>query len=294
VLGRLGRVDGQLQPCQRVPAVRARNSLRAGDELAAPLAQQHLLDRHERVAGHRAELGKNQPDPVAGSHGDNHDRDIGITLEELGVLAPPPGGAVGAAQDGSAGDAAPVQQFAGRLEGRNLVDTILATEVHGQPGRFARVLAQPDRVYLARQQPCPLGSDESGTRQRRHLVEHCLDTGPGVDRDRGRSLRTTQQNAGRHLLPTVQVYQGLAGRLAAHLLPFVEVAGQDDAVLVHALNSPPHQVWAEAIIRGCGGSGGCRLHVRASSDCHKITSVATRRTVPACADSSVLLAAGGR
>jgi hypothetical protein len=294
VLGRLGRVDGQLQPCQRVPAVRARNSLRAGDELAAPLAQQHLLDRHERVAGHRAELGKNQPDPVAGSHGDNHDRDIGITLEELGVLAPPPGGAVGAAQNGSAGNAAPVQQFAGRLEGRNLVDTILAAEVHGQLGRFARVLTQPDRVYLTRQQPCPLGSDESGTRQPRHLVEHCLDTGPGVDRNRGQSLRTTQQNAGRHLMPAVQVYKGLAERLAAHTLPFLEVAGQDDAVLVHALNSPPHQVRAEAIIRGRGGSGGCRLHVRASSDCHKITSVATRRTVPACADGSVLLAAGGR
>ncbi len=246
------------------------------------------------MAGHRAELGKNQPDLVAGPHGDDHDRDIGIMLEELGVLAPPPGRAADAAQDGSAGNAAPVQQFASRLEGRNLIDPILAAEVHGQPGRFAGALAQPDRVYLTRQQPCPLGSDESGTHQRRHLVEHCLDTGPGVDRDRGRSLRTTQQNAGRHLLTAVQVYQGLTRRLAAHLLPFVPVAGQDDAVLVHALSSPPHQVWAEAIIRGRGGSGDCRLHVRASSDYHKITSVAARRTVPTCAGGSGLLAAGGR
>jgi len=227
------------------------------------------------VAGHRAELGQDQPDPVAGSHRDDHDRDIGITVEELGVLAPPPGGAVGAAQDGSAGDAAPVQQFAGRLEGRNLVDTILAAEVHGQPGRLAGILAQPDRVYLTRQQPCPLGSDESGWRQRRHLAEHCLDTRPGVDRDRGRSLRTTQQNAGRHLLAAVQVDQGLARRLGAYLLSFVPVAGRDDAVLVHALSSPPHQVWAEAIIRGRGGSEGLRLRVRASSDCHQVTSVAT-------------------
>jgi hypothetical protein len=70
----------------------------------------------------------------------------------------------------------------------------------------------------------------------------------------------------RTVAPAVQVYKGFAEWLTTHPMPFVEVAGQDDAVLVHALSSPPHQVWAEAIIRGRGGSGAA-----ASASGHHLT-----------------------
>lgn len=316
MLGRLGGVDRQLQPRRHALARCPRIRPRPADELPVPLAQENFLDRHERMARHGPELGKSHSDPITGPDRDDRNRDIGNTAEELSMLTSPPRGAVDSGQDGRAGDVAPVQQFAGRLEGRDLVDTVLATEIQGQLGGFARVLAKPDRIYLAREKPCLPDCDESWAGQPRHLLEHCLDAGPGVDSDRGRgqrqvlcegyrvagtclllppgSLGAPQQDAGRHLLAAIKVHEGFAEWLTAHTMPFVEVAGQDDAVLVHALSSPPHQVWAEAIIRGRGGSGGCRLRVRASSDCHKITSAATRRTVPACGDRSVLLATGGR
>jgi hypothetical protein len=229
----LGGVDRQseLRRHARPDAGLAPGGLRSAHELPVPLAQPDLLDRHQRAAEHRAELGKQHRDPVPGTDRDHHEGNVGVAAEELAVLrAGVPGVvAVDAGQHGGAGDPPAVQQLAGRFEGRHLVGPIPLTAVHGQPGGIPGLLAEPDRLYLARQKACSLDRDQPRPGQPHRLVEHRLDVGAGIDRDRGqrrlRRLRERsanprlrppgpldagEQDAGRGPPPSVEANQSLA------------------------------------------------------------------------------------
>ena len=98
-----------------------------------------------------------------------------------------------------------------------------------------------------------LKGDEPRTGQLQHLTEHCFDVRACADCDRGQrqvlrqgqravgvllslkpeSLDAAQQDAGRDLLPAVQVDEGVAERPALGAVPLAEITGQPDAVLVH-------------------------------------------------------------
>ena len=204
----LGRVDGQFELRRHArPGVgRPRGGLGSADELPVPLAQPDLLDRHQRAAEQGAELGKQHRDPVSGTDGDHHKRNVGVAAEELGVLWPGVRGvgAVDAGQHGGAGDPPAVQQLAGRFEGRYLVGPIPLPAVHGQPGGVPGLLAKPDGLYLARQKACSLDGDQPRPGQPQRLVEHRLDVRAGTDRDRGqrRPRRLGERSADPRLLPS--------------------------------------------------------------------------------------------
>jgi hypothetical protein len=203
----LGGVDRQFKLGRhaRPGAGRARGGLGPADELPVPLAQPDLLDRHQRAAEQGAELGKQHRDPVSGADRDHHKRNVGVAAKELGVRWPgvPGVGAVDAGQHGGAGDPPAVQQLAGRFEGWYLVGPIPLPAVHGQPGGVPGLLAEPDRLYLARQQARSLDGDQPRPRQPQRLVEHRLDVGTGTDRDRGqrRPRRYRERSADARLLP---------------------------------------------------------------------------------------------
>ena len=68
--------------------------LRAVDELPVKLAYTDPLQGHKRAPQETAKFGKNQADPVPGSHGNHHHRDLGVAAEERGPLAPAVGSPV--------------------------------------------------------------------------------------------------------------------------------------------------------------------------------------------------------
>jgi hypothetical protein len=112
-------------------------------------------------------------------------------------------GAVDAGQHGRAGHPPAVEQLAGRFEGRHLVGAIPLPAVHGQPGGIPGLLAEPDRLDLARQKARSLDRDQPRPHQPQRLVQHRLDVGAGIDRDRGqRRLRRLRERSARpRLLP---------------------------------------------------------------------------------------------
>ena len=254
---RLRGVDHQLLP----PAV---SGGWQGQALAVPLADADALQGEQRAAQQRAELGQHPADLLARADRDDHHRDLGVPAEEGGPLAAAVRGAVHAEQRGGAVDAAPVQQVADRDEGGHPVDPLLAAQVDGQLGRFSAV-AGPTAVSASSR--APLQRDQPGAGQREDRAEHRLDPRAGVDRHRDQrqvlgqrqravgaqvvlepeALGAAEQDAGRDLVPPVQLEQGVRDERAAAALPLAEVAGQLQASVTGAVPSA-----AEPAERGRG------------------------------------------
>jgi len=94
-------------------------------------------------------------------------------------------GAVDAEQGGGTVDVAAMQQVADRDEGRHPAGAFLAAQVDGQLRRLIQVLGRPAGAGDVGQQPGSLQGNQPGAGELDGLGENGLDTGPGVDRDRG-------------------------------------------------------------------------------------------------------------
>jgi hypothetical protein len=210
--------------------------VRPGCKPAVPLADADPLDGEQRAAQQRAELGEDRAEPFPGADGDHHHRDLGVPAEERRPFPAPVRGPVDAEQRGRPGDAAPVEQVTDGHEGGHTVNALLAADVDRQLGLVARPVARRDRLDVrgadvVAQEPSPLQGDETGSGDLGGRLDQGLDPGLAVDRDRGQrqvigkgerhvsarvALRaepvcSAQQDAGRDLVPAVQVEKRVGG-----------------------------------------------------------------------------------
>jgi hypothetical protein len=226
---------------------------RVVDELPVALAYANPLQGEQRPPHQAAQLGEHRADPVAGVYRDDHHQDLGVAAEELSALAAAVRGPVDSRQDGGAGDAAAVQQFADHLEGGHAVDTVVAAEEESQLGGFAGVVHDPDGVDLVAEEPCSFQRDQAMISELQGLVQHRFDVRPGIDRDRGqrqvfrqsqRGIRSqavsmpetfhaAQQDGRREPLPGVQIDERGGDEPAVDAVVLAEVTGQLDAIRIH-------------------------------------------------------------
>ncbi len=226
---------------------------RGGEQGAVPLAEADAFQGKQRPLQQRAEFGQHAADPPGRADGDDHHRDLGVPAEERGPFAAAVRGAVHAEQCGGPVEAATVQQVADRDEGRHPADPFLAAQVDGQLGCLIHVLGRPARVGDLGQQPGSLQSDQPGAVELDGRWQNGFDAGPGIDRDRderqvlgqgqgavgaqvmleAKAFGAAKQDAGRDLMPPVQLDQGVRGERAPAAVAFAEVAGQLQAVGRH-------------------------------------------------------------
>jgi hypothetical protein len=257
VLDGFGGVDHELLPQGHAVLVAAGRRLRGGEALAVAFADADALEGEQRAVKQRAELGQDPADLLAWADGDDHHRDLGVPAEEGRPFAAAVRGAVDAEQCGGAVDASAVQQVADRDEGGHAVGPLLAAQVDGQlgcvgQGGGAQVQGGGGSGGVG-QQPGSLQGDQPGVVELDGLGENRLDAGAGVDRDRDQRevlgqgqgavgaqvvlepepLGAAQQDAGRDLMPSVQLEQGVRDERAPASVTLAEVAGQLQAVGGH-------------------------------------------------------------
>src|ERR1700728_4002733 len=100
------------------------------------------------MAEQATQFGKEHRDPFPGPHSGDHEGHVGAVVQELSALSPPEVRTVDPGQDGRAGDSSPVEQLAGSLKGRHLIDAILTRAEQGESGRLTGILTKPDQVYV--------------------------------------------------------------------------------------------------------------------------------------------------
>ncbi len=213
-----------------------------------------------------AEFGEDVSDPIAVADGDDQHREVGVAAEEPGALSVPVGRAVDAQQCAGAGDAPAVQQVAHPNESRHSVNTFLPPDIDSQLRGLADFHGHTDGFDLPCLQPGPLPGDQAVLGQSGCLGQQRFDAAPGVDSDRdGRhilgqgqgavgakvvvepdALDPTEQDAGGHFVPPIEVKQGISDEPVPHSGPFAEVDGQFQAVLVH-VRVPTHRPNAAAL-----------------------------------------------
>ena len=261
----VGAVDHQLLPHRDPVLVGSGQLVRAREQLSAALAQANPLEGEDGVAEQPAELREHVRDAFGRPDADDHHRHIGIACEEPCARATAPARPVDAQQDGRAGDSSAIQEVAYRDESGPAVDALLASDVDRELGLFSELVrehhasrgveraARRGRAELARHEPRALERDQSAPLDLHHGLEHRLDPGSRVDRDRDHgqvlgqrqqaigmkvvkapeSLGPAQQHAGLDAMRTVDVKQRVGEESAPGPVTFAEVGGQLEAVVVH-------------------------------------------------------------